>query len=390
MRRVLLVLLGACGGEATTAPNVAIPAQPIVVAPAPVDAGAAVEVSKEEAVAEGPPAPAKRAIDEKFKVDGGGLLLGISKTEIWLYLNDGYTVVIDRSTGCATEGYPQADALTNIGADSFGDPEVLAAIRDMVGLGRRFGAGTHRFLSELTWSADGRHIFVAFGGNLFRSNDGGRSFAAVDDKDASRLAMSTDGKHLVYQRAGKYVSLPTDGSRGAKTLTSGQTFFLEMTADGRARFTRSEAEICLDTFELEKPARESSTCVKYPSQTTGVWPSREWEAVSPSGKYGVVKWEENRKGLTYVVSVVELATGKIVKTVTDMRAEVDDDGNMVMQTMTEGGGDHTYFQPRSGPRKLLGNDYLLAWRDKSAVLGVHRVAKLGNRKCDLVKLVATP
>jgi hypothetical protein len=407
VRRLVLLCVLSCAGDPPL-PVIPTAPEPIIAiadaAPPPVmdDAGAEAGAPKRPVVIEGPPAPAKQPIDEKLKVDGGVLLLGSSPTEVWLHLNDGYTVVVDRATGCATEGYPLAPALKPFAEGkanrktALEDADVVSALRDMVGLGRRFGAGTHRFLSELTWSADGRHIFVSVGHVLFRSADGGRSFARVDDESSSRLAMSTDGKHLVYERGRDYVSLPTDRSRGPKRLTSGQTFFLEATTDGRARFTRSDTDVCLDTFELGTPALEKTTCVNVPPQANAMWTTREWEAVSPSGKYGVVKWEEARKNLagvpalTYIVNVVDLATSKIVKTVTDMRAEVDDEGNMVMQSMSEGGGDHTYYQPLSGAKKLLGNHYLLAWREKTAILGVHRVASLGARKCDLVKLVKTP
>jgi len=114
------------------------------------------------------------------------------------------------------------------------------------------------------------------------------------------------------------------------------------------------------------------------------------------GRYAIVKWEEGRPfpngaiGLTYVVSLVDLTKRSIEKEIVDMLGEVDDDGNMVMSAMSEGGGDHTYLYPFKGPRKLLGNHSLLAWRDKEAILGVWRQASLGARKCDLVSAVKTP
>lgn len=372
---------------------------------------------------DGPPPPAKRAIDPKLKVEGGGLLLGLTSTEIWYLLDDGYTVVIDRSTGCAVEGYPAARVLetlqkskdTAVTEAELAKPEVLAAIRDLVGLGRRLGAQSQRFALEIAWSLDGRYIYISSHDLLYRSADGGRSFARVDEYFSSRLSMSHDGKHLVYERcieldcpscsraygpgcnSGRhYVSLPTSGEHGPRPLTGNQTRLLDMAPSGRAIFTRSDSEVCADTFELGRPARESSVCIPIPKKATGSWPGREWYAISPSGRYGIVKWDEGRPNLvgalalTYVVNLVEMATKQIVKTVTDVSGDVDDDGNMVMQSMNEGGGDHTYFYPMKGPRRLLGHHHLVAWHDKTAILGVYKVASLGARKCDLVQMVKTP
>jgi hypothetical protein len=369
---------------------------------------------------EGPPPPAKRTIDAAFKVDGGGLLLGLTSTEIGYLLGGHYTVIIDRATGCAVEGYPDPEVLSTLRKASDPDaelarPEILAALRDVVGLGRRFGAQGQPYLLDMVWSLDGRHVFLEIGDHLYRSSNGARSFARVDDFFSSRLAMSKDGQHLVYERCidmscsscaraygpgcnsrRHYVSLPTSGARGPLPFTAGQTRLLDMPPSGRTLFTRSDSDVCVDTFELGAPAREGSVCVPFPQNATGSWPSREWYSISPSGKYGIVKWEEGRKNLagatalTYVASLVDMTTRQILKSVTDVRGEVDDDGNMVLESMNEGGGDHTYFYPMKGQRKLLGNHHLVAWHDKTAILGVHRVAPLGARACDLVKFVKTP
>lgn len=420
---VLVASVVACEGTTGRVAPITLPPQPppVVTAeppakppppPAPV------------VVIEGAPAPAKQPIDPSHKVDGSGLLLSLTSTEIWYLLGDHYTVVIDRATGCAVEGYRDPPLLVALQKNrdpasveaQLKKPAVLQAIRDWVGLGRRLGARGQHFLMESAWSLDGRFIYLALNDLLYRSADGGRSFARVDELFSSRLAMSMDGKHLVYEHdvqpdgpscsrsahapgcniERQYVSLPTDGSRGPLGFTAGQTFLLEQRADGRALFWRSDNEICADTFDLGAPAKASSVCVPYPKRATGVWPGRQWESLSPSGRYGVVKWEEGRPNLvgalalTYVVSLVDMTTKKFLKEVTDVQAEVDDEGNMVAQSMSEGGGDHTYFYPLKGARKLLGHHHLVAWHDKTAILGVHRVAKLADRKCDLVKSVKTP
>jgi hypothetical protein len=63
---------------------------------------------------------------------------------------------------------------------------------------------------------------------------------------------------------------------------------------------------------------------------------------------------------------------------------------MVMQSMGEGGGDHTYLFPFAGGKKLLGHHSLAHWNGKTAMLSVWKQGTLGTRKCDLVKLVDTP
>jgi hypothetical protein len=427
MRSLAVLVVLAAGAACVSTPkggNVELPPQPVAIAVAPeASAPLAPAPPPPAKVVEGPSPPPKQPIDPKLKVDGSGLLLGASATEIWLTLDGHYSVVVDRATGCANEGYrepPAFEALRDSRDDDQSEaelakPETLAAIRDVVGLGRRFDVRHLEFGLDLSWSPDGHHIFVVSNELLYHSADGGHSFARVDDFLSDRVQMSRDGGHLVYERCRKkdcpscrkkygpgcnsgreYVSLPTDRSRGPLPFTSGQTYFLDMTADGRAMFWRTDAQVCLDMFDLARPGRDGTVCIPFPANATGGWNSREWESVSPSRKWGIVKWEEgrpNRVGaiaMTYVVSLVDIPNTRIVKEVTDVRGTVDDDGNMVVQSMSEGGGDHTYFYPRNGKRKLLGNHFLLVWRDKEAVLGVHRVAPLGARKCDLIKSVKTP
>jgi hypothetical protein len=327
----------------------------------------------------------------------------VTSTELWVLLGAHYTVVIDRATGCATEGYAQPKSFEKLhssrgaGIDAaLKNPETLQGLRDMVGVGRRVGALGNRFMLDSVWSPDGRFIAFVAEGRLYRSTDGGRSFAKVDDTPRSRLAMSADGKFLTYQEGQEYFSVPTDGSRPPRPFTKGQTFLTEMRPGAQAFFWRSDSDMCADIFDLAAAQLTTSTCLPVPATATGVWPSREWESISPNGNYGIVKWEEKRKNLagvpalTYVLALVEMPTKTTVKTVLDMRGEVDDGGNMVMSSMSEGGGDHTYYYPRNGDRRLLGNHSLMAWHDKTAIMGVYRKAPLGARKCDLVKMVKTP
>jgi hypothetical protein len=175
---------------------------------------------------------------------------------------------------------------------------------------------------------------------------------------------------------------------------------LEMTADARARFWRSDADECLDTFDLATPSLASSVCVPIPAQADKAWNRREWLSVSPSGRYGIVKWEEGRSrrpggpvGLTYVVSLVDMSTQKILRTLLDVDGFVDDAGNMVTRSAAEGGGDLSLFHPRDGKPRTLGRTSALAWdlKQKIAILaGPYRKAPLGARRCDLLRFVPTP
>jgi len=363
----------------------------------------------------GPEAPEKRPVDPNLPVGGAGLFLGANDAEIWL-LVDGGTVVVDKATRCATESYPSSKVLAPLKETSdlekatkmLGTPKVLAAVRDLVGLGRRFGRGTAPFSNlETAFSADGRFIFVATHAHLFRSLDGGRSFSLADENPAAQPAVSPDGRHVVYSRCvdthctqgREYVSARTDATGRPVVLAQAQAqaSFLRMAGDSRALFTRSGADLCLDSHSLDGSSPTTSVCVPLPKEADSLWTTREWQSVSPSGNYGIAKWNERRRltptgpvGLTYVVSLVDMKTSRIVKTVLDLEGEVDDAGNMVMRSVSEGGGDHTYLLPMTGPKKLLGNHSLSHWDGKTAALSVWRQGSLGARKCDLLQFVQAP
>lgn len=401
------LVASACAPSRGPAPAaVSVPVQP---APAPVvpDAGA----GRPLAVAVAPPPlppfevaapPALRPLDAKHPIENGAWLVGHDDAKILLDVDDAW-VVVDRATGCATESYPHAPALRRLDELARDDvppsPDLAAGIRETVGLGLRFGV-TSVLRGTIVWSRDGRHVFVNAARGLHHSSDGGKTFTR-DDPSADRLAVSSDGEHLVYEQSGRYVTRPVDGSRPPVQLTSGQTMMLGTSNDGRFLFWRSARDVCLDVFLPAKPTRESATCQTLPPQTSsfGVWPSNYWVDVSPSRTWGILKWEELRPNLagvprlTYVVALVDLRTNTIEKTVTDVLGEVDDDGNMVLHAMNEGGGDHTYFQPRKGARKHLASRTLMTWdrKNKVAILfGAYGKSTLGAKKCELVRLVKTP
>jgi hypothetical protein len=357
-----------------------------------------------------------------MKIDGIGLLLGETNDQAWLEL-DHASVVIDKSTGCAIESYATPPVLLNLppvsGEEILASADVLKGIREVVGLGRRFKGQHHRFVLDMVWSPNGRHIVVDIHkGGLYRSSDGGQTFELLDGvSGTSRPAMSPDGKHLVYQRCGnrglcEYVSAALDGSRKPVRLTSGNTFLLKMIeGESSVYFWRTTMpsvgvggggnigppETCLDKFDLKSGARTSTLCQPLPATVVGPWPAQHWVDVSPNGKWGIVHWEEHRKNLagvpalTYIVSLVDLTTpkGQIVKTVLDVDGVVDDEGNMVVHSMNEGGGDHTYFYSKaSGQKKLVGNHSLMSYTNKVVMMHVHTSGStLGAQKCNIVKLV---
>lgn len=352
---------------------------------------------------EGAPLPAKHGLDPKLYVDGGGLLLGVTSTQLWMSLGSHTTVVIDRATGCATDSYVQPKHFEKLHSErgrgideALKNPETIQGIRDIVGVGRSVGALGLLYMLDLVWSPDGRFVAFIAENHLYRSNDGGKSFAMVDDTKRGRLAMSLDGKYLTYEEGFQYYSVPVDGSRGPVPFAGNQTFLVEMRPGAQAFFWRSDSDICADVFDLTAPKRVSSTCLPVPPTAIGSWPMREWESLSPSGNYGFMHWEEHRKNLagvpalTYVNALVEMSTKTVIKTVLNMRGEVDDGGNIVTSSMSEGGGDHTYYYPFKGDRRLLGDHSLLAWHDKTVIMHVYGKGPLGARKCNLVKMVKTP
>ncbi|MDB4995795.1 MAG: hypothetical protein JWM74_3227, partial [Myxococcaceae bacterium] len=183
---LLMASAASCQGAAPQVASVVVVAPP---APAASSTQASAAPPTPAPVAledvEGPPPPAKRPIDPAIKVDGGGLLLGVTSTEIGYLIGGHYTVVIDRATGCAVEGYPDPEVLSTLRKASDPDaelarPEILAALRDVVGLGRRLGAQGQRFLLDMVWSLDGRYVFLEIDDHLYRSSNGARSFARVD------------------------------------------------------------------------------------------------------------------------------------------------------------------------------------------------------------------
>lgn len=387
MRQALLLLFIAACPSSLPPPPIHVDPTPIASAPLPVIAPKPVEPT------DGPAPPTVQPIDPKTKVDGAGLFNAVTSKEVWLWFGE-YTVVVDRATGCATEQYPDWGhnlLQKGISVDDWEKPELLEQIRNVVGLGRRFGVQRTPYNDHIAWSPDGRYVYVEANAGLYRSTNGARTFSRLPDNGgASRLTMNGAGTHLVYERGNEFVTLANDATQPLK-LTSGQTFPMFARGENDFYFFRtSKTEECLDIFDTRANQLTKAHCVPLPKHVKGNWLGQEWESVSPNGRWGIVKWEIGDPGLTYIVSLVDLSSDKIVTTIRDMRGDVDDDGNMVMQSQSEGGGDHTYFYPLNGQRKLIGNHFLLDYRDHAAILGVHRTASLGSRKCDLVKIITVP
>lgn len=395
----VLVAAG-CGTRAT---SFAVPA---LVPPIPSVAKARPSAPTAAATAplpEGVPIPPKRGLDPSFPIDGFGLLLGSTKTEAWLHFEHG-TVVVDKATGCATESYPEPVVLRLLSGASLERaptlltrPDVLAALGEHVGLARRFGLRTPGYSwVETAFTPEGRIVYVAAMGGLFRSNDGARTFRLVS-ADATRPAVSPDGKWLVYASSdGRYVAQPTDGSEAPRDLTGGQTRFFGFDTESRARFTRSDGDVCLDTFTLDESRPPVSVCVPVPS-TMGSWSSRGFQSVSPSGAYALVAWEEDRalrpgvRALSSTVAVVDMKTSILEKTLHDVRGQIDDEGNVVAHVMTAGGPDSTsFFRRGASSPKRLGDHPPCEWDGETAwIWGWEPPSTLGKRRCNLVRGVST-
>ena len=357
------------------------------------------------ALPEGVPIPPKRPLDPSVALDDGpSLLLGSNKIEAWLHFEH-VTVVVDKATGCATESYPEPVVLRLLKGASpervpemLERPDVLAALREHVGLARRFGLRTPGYSwVETALTPDGRIVYVATMGGIFRSNDGARTFRLVS-VDGSLPRVSPDGKWLVYASRGRFVTQPADGSEGPADLTGGQTTFFDFDRESRARFTRSDSDVCLDTFTLDGSRPPVSVCVSVPSML-GPWSSRAFQSVSPNGAYGLVTWDENRtirpggRALSATVGVVDMKTSTIEKTLPDVRGKIDDQGNVVAEVMTAGGPDPTVFFRRGASKipKRLGDDALCEWDGETAWLWRWEPSStLGKRRCNLVKVVPTP
>lgn len=428
---LVAALSAACGSREP--PAVEIPAQPAPPVRPPStaavpDAGVPAPVALAlEPPFEPPPAPPKQPFDPKRKVQSAFPFAGANASELWVMVEGTQSVVLDRKSGCITEAFDIPSALERLTGSrdaattdaELQKPEVLAALRAVVGFARRFEARQFPYLLDLTFSPDGRYVYFVSDERLFRSADGARSFARVDDFLSDRPDVSPDGKHLVYERCihdhctscrknwapgcaadREWVTVPTSGARAPKHVSHQTSRLLDFDPRGRARFSVLDGTdiVCLETWDLATPRLDTRSCIPVPAKATGSWPSRYWEAASPSGTYGFVHWEEgrpNRVGavaLTYVNTLVDLTTGKPVKELTDVRGDVDDDGNLVVQSAAEGGGDHTWFHPRTGAKKLLGHHAWLGWRqaDKEVFLAPYRPSTLGARKCDLVKVAKVP
>ncbi len=412
--------------NASAGANANAPANASAPAPAPASASAPAPAWSPPVSPAPPPdlpqPPPIHPLDPKLNVDSV-LFLSLAPTTVWTTGADDGTLVLDRKSGCAIESYANPSHALRKLRDATTDDEVAAelarpkvtdALREVAGLGIRLGASTHPYFWSFVWSPDGRYAYLTSKTEyLYRSDDGARTFKKVDAHRSGRLEMAPDGKHLVYERCAHdhcpqcssrgcatdrvWVSVPTDASRPPVEIANGHPIFIDFKDATHARFSRDGGgSACLLTVDVTGRSVHNAVCKPIPIQPNGPAPYPRWEAVSPNGAYGLVTWNEHRKNLagakalTLVMALVDATNGQVLKTVTDMRGEVDDAGNMVLSAMGEGGGDATYYYPRTGPRRLLGRHSLMTWRDRTAFLGVYRRGPVGARKCAVVKLVPTP
>ena len=384
-------------------------------------------------VVEAPPAPPVRPIDPTLPSDGF-LLLGSNATHAWLTAvvedrDPHYTVVVDLARGCAVESYPQTKAqaaLRNVNngrvlsdaaraqsaPDLLASPDARAELRDLVGLGRRFGLTKAPF-DPLVWSKDGLHIFVV-DGRLHHSADGGHSYEVVDTDDIYSPVVTPDGRYVVYERCvGHTISQGTlcptgrqlaswslDGSSPPRTLFAGGGFHNHgLSNDGHVILTRSggTSPFCVEFADPATGKIDRSVCTTIPPTKAPKQVGIFWKGASPGERYGSIEWWETRpqKGATIVLAITDMQDGHIIRTVEDVAIRGwDDAGTVLLSSMQEGGGDHTYLEKPGEPRKRLGSfllhDFDPATRRAIVDGNAPRKSTLGKTACKIAKVIRVP
>ena len=384
-------------------------------------------------VVEAPSAPPVEPLDPALPSDGF-LLLGANATHAWFTAvvedrDPQYTVVVDLARGCAVESYRQpkvlavlhdvnngrvlADAARAGSAPKLLDaPEARAELRSQVGLARRFGL-TQLYFDNVVWSKDGHHIFVV-DGRLHHSGDGGQSFDVVDTDDVFKPHVTPDGRYVVYERCvGHSISEGTlcrtgrqlaswslDGMSPPRKLFEGGGFqFHGLSNDGHVMLTRSRGNTqhCLEFADPGTGTIDRTVCTAIPTTIAPRQPGIRWEGASPGERYGSIEWWETRPrtGATIVLAVIDMQDGHILRTAENVAIHGwDDAGTLLLSSMQEGGGDHTYLEKPGQPRRLLGNfvvyDFDPTTRRAIVDGNPPRKTKLGKAACRIEKVITVP
>lgn len=384
-------------------------------------------------VIEAPSAPPVQPVDPALPSDGF-LLLGANATHAWFIavVEDRapqYTVVVDLARGCAVESYRQPKVLATLHDVNNGRvladatragsapklleaPDERADLRSQIGLARRFGL-TQLYFDNVVWSKDGHHVFVV-DGRLHHSADGGQSFEVVDTDDVFKPHVTPDSRYVVYERCvGHSISEGTlcrtgrqlaswslDGSSPPRKLLEGGGFsFHGLSNDGHVMLTRggTGAQLCLEFADPGTGVIDRKVCTTIPATPAPKQPGVRWEGASPGERFGSIEWWETRprKGATIVLAITDMQDGHILRTVDDVAIRGwDDNGTMLLSSMQEGGGDHTYLEKPGQPRKLLGNFVVYDFdpATRRAIVDAHppRKTKLGKAACTIAKVITVP
>jgi hypothetical protein len=371
-------------------------------------------------VIEPPEAPPVQPLDPALPSDGF-LLLGANATHAWFTAvvedrDPQYTVVVDLARGCAVESYRQPKVLATLHGVNNGrvlgdaaragsapkvlqSPEDRAELRSQIGLARRFGL-TQLYFDNVVWSKDGHHIFVV-DGRLLHSADGGQSFEVVDTDNVFKPYVTPDGRYVVYERAGRQLaSWALDGMSSPRTLLEGGGFhFHGLSNDGHVMLSRGAtgAQFCLEFADAGTGTIDRTVCTTIPATPAPKQPGVHWQGASPNERYGSIEWWETRpkKGATIVLAIIDMQDGHIIRTVEDVAIHGwDDNGTMLLSSMQEGGGDHTYLEKPGQSRKLLGHfvvyDFDPTTRRAIVDGNPPRKTKLGKVACRIEKVITVP
>lgn len=184
-----------------------------------------------------------------------------------------------------------------------------------------------------------------------------------------------------------------------KLLEGGGFHFHGLSNDGHIMLTRSSgnAQLCLEFVDPGTGNIDRTVCTMIPATPAPKQPGVHWEGASPGERYGSIEWWETRpkKGATIVLAITDMQDGHILRTVEDVAIHGwDDNGTMLLSSMQEGGGDHTYLEKPGQPRKLLGNfvvyDFDPATRRAIVDGNPPRKTKLGKVACKIEKVITVP
>jgi hypothetical protein len=382
---------------------------------------------------EAPEAPPVHALDGTLPSEGF-LFLGANATHAWFtsVASDSdprYSVVVDLARGCAVESYPEPKAIgvlrgVNAGrvtgnvAQARSAPDLLASadtradLRGVIGLARRFDL-TYLKNDQVVWSKDGHHVFVV-DGRLHHSADGGKSYEVLDEAEVYSPAVTPDGKYVVYMRcvghdvkdgtlcptARELVSWNIDGTSPPRKLDAGPELHFEgLSSDGHLILTHrpESSRFCVELADPGTAKIQRSVCTQIPASKVSREHGVTWQGASPGDRFGSIEWwgGTRKTGATVFLAITDMQDGHIVRTIEDFAIRGwDDNGTVLLSSMTEGATDRTFFERTGHPRKRLGNfvvhDFDPATRRAIVDAKPPRGSTLAKTACKIERVITIP